>query len=697
MTRQVVAFDTETECFRPGCMAPPIVCISWQRPGFEPQLVHAGGIDDRPALELVENWLTTDTLIVGHNVAYDLAVICAWQPRFIPLVFKAYDEDRVEDTMIRQKLLDIAEGCHRGKLHKFWKDIVQEDGAIVSVEGERWVQHNYGLADLARRGLGRVLEKDEWRLRYGEFKNTPITQWPEGARKYPLEDARATLDIFQVQEVHAEYIEDRFRQAKYAWGLHLTQTWGLRTHGPSVDALEQETKAALANIEDGLKEEGLVRKNDTRDTRKAMARMVAVCKAVGKPIRLTDGGEEKLKKINENGRYVETKEGKPDVVIQVPPDGVHEFLASKGGISLDGDACEECGDDLLGDYAEASSLKKMLANDIPALRAGIIWPVHTSYGIADSGRSTARAPNVQNPKRSGKVYRHGVLKYQLPDVRECWMPRKGNIFAQADFSYMELCTLAQCCIMLFGESELAKTINAGRDPHTEFATSILGISYEEGVARKEDPDDTEFDNARQTAKVALFGLPGGLGIASLVSFARKGYNVILTEDDTPGTGARWLKAAWLDRFPEMRLFFAHCAAAMEENGGKLGVMQLPLSKRFRGGCFYCSMCNNWFQGWASDACKNAVYVVERACYAQPESVLYGSRSVLFCHDEILAEVVDDEHAHDKAVELGRLMVAGASVFLPDVPPRAKPMLAARWSKRAKPVYDSNKRLVPWQP
>lgn len=695
MTRSVVAYDTETECFSPGRMAPALVCISWQRPGFEPQLVHAGGVDDRGALELVESWLTTDTLIVGHNVAFDNAVLCAKWPHLVPLFFKAYDEDRVEDTMLRQKLLDIAEGCHRGKLHKFLKEVVQKDGSLATVEGARWVQHNYGLADLARRGLGRVLEKDEWRLRYGEFKSTPITQWPDGARKYPLEDARATLDIFLQQEVHAEYIEDRFRQARYAWGLHLTQTWGLRTHGPSVDALEQETLAALAAIEDGLKEAGLVRENDSRDTRKAMARMVSVCKAAGKPVRLTDGGEDKLKKI-EDGQYVEKKEGKPDSVFQVPADGIYEFIASKGGISLDGDACEECGDDLLGDYAESSSLKKMLSNDIPALKAGVIFPVHTSYGIADSGRSTARAPNVQNPKRSGAVYRHGKLKYKLPDVRECWMPRSGYIFAQADFSYMELCTLAQCCITLFGESELAKTINAGRDPHTEFASGLLGIPYEEGIVRKEDPDDVEFDNARQTAKVALFGLPGGLGVVSLVSYARKSYNVILTEDDTPRTGAKWLKAAWFDRYPEMRLFFAHCAAAIDPDAGT-GFMQLPFSKRIRGGCFYTAMCNNWFQGWASDACKNAVYVVERACYSEVESVLYGSRPVLFVHDEILAEVLHDDRAHDKAMELGRLMVQAASVFLPDVPPRAKPMLATRWSKRAKPVYDANKRLIPWQP
>ena len=52
----VRVFDTETCLFRPGVMAPELVCCTWQTPGQEPDIVH---VDH--ALPLVTEWLT-DTL-----------------------------------------------------------------------------------------------------------------------------------------------------------------------------------------------------------------------------------------------------------------------------------------------------------------------------------------------------------------------------------------------------------------------------------------------------------------------------------------------------------------------------------------------------------------------------------------------------------------------------------------------------------
>ena len=192
----VLALDTETELFSAGRMCPPLVCISWQRPGFEPQLVHGGGIDDRGALELVETALKNEFL-VGHHIVYDLGVLCAKWPHLVPLVFQAYDEDRITCTKLRQQLLDIAAGEFRGKLQEFSKEVKDDtegaaEGATKTVHGARWVVHNYDLDAVCYRATGRRLEKDVWRLRYAEFKSTPITQWPEGARIYPKEDARAT-------------------------------------------------------------------------------------------------------------------------------------------------------------------------------------------------------------------------------------------------------------------------------------------------------------------------------------------------------------------------------------------------------------------------------------------------------------------------------------------------------------------------
>ncbi|HXB28088.1 MAG TPA: DNA polymerase [Gemmatimonadaceae bacterium] len=272
-------------------------------------------------------------------------------------------------------------------------------------------------------------------------------------------------------------------------------------------------------------------------------------------------------------------------------------------------------------------------------------------------------------------------------IRECFIPRPGKVFAQADFSGLELHTLAQCCVTLFGQSHLAEVLNAGFDAHTAFAASILGISYEEAVARNEAGDEA-VDNARQTAKVANFGFPGGLGAEKLCLFARKTYGVHLTEER-----ARELKAQWLERWPELKLFFQHVGDLVDEDTGEATVHQV-FSNRMRGGCHYTAACNTYFQGLGADAAKRATYIVSRACYAESANVLYGSRICNMIHDELILEVDDDFRAHDKAIELGRLMVAGANEFLPDVPARVKPLLARCWSKKSKPVFKDG-RLVPW--
>lgn len=608
-------------------------------------------------------WLADPSVkLVGHNVAYDVAVMMAEFPSLTDAFFRAYDEGRFADTIIREKLILIAAGRYKGWLN----------------ERHEWVRPRFDLEALAKRHAGIVLEKDTWRLRYGEFidprgrgedlklalrakgldgemTEIPLEHWPEGAVHYPKQDAVATLAVYLSQEDAKEYIPDQDNQVRFALWKHLCSCRGLKTDPERVLRFKRATEEELEEVKERLVEAGLVRPNGTRDTKAAQARMVEVCEREGLPLRKT----------------------KAD------------------GVALDADACEETEDEILIDYANFTTLSAMLNKDVPMLAAGVREPIHTRFDMAESGRTTsssnralgAGTGNLQNLRRGAKKRKDETdeefkaRKKRSGDIRECFVPRPGYVFLQADYEGLELRTLAQACLKLFGRSKLADVLNAGRDPHSEVAAVILRKPYEWVIANKK-----EAANARQTAKVANFGFPGGLGAKKLVLFARKSYGVVLTEAE-----AKDLKKVWLETYPEMHMYFEHMASL-----GERPIVQL-FSNRLRGGCTFCQACNTIFQGLGADASQAAGWLISKACYIDRSSPLYGGRIVNYIHDEFFVEFPDRPDAHEAAMELERLMVEGAKPFIPDVLVSAPPMIMRCWSKEAEPRYDENKRLIPWSP
>lgn len=350
------AFDTETALIRPGCNAPELVCVTYASPGEEPRLLRW---DDARAL--AEAMLEGDEVLVGHNVAYDFAVFAAQWPDLIPAIFAKYERHQVSDTMIRAMLLDTASGKRRG---------FNRDGV--------WYKPTYDLGTLAKRYCDIRLSKpsdedaeDHWRLRYAELRDVPVEAWPVEATSYALEDARATMEVWLAQEPHAEFLEDERRQCKYDFVLKLISTWGLRTSKEAVDRYAEETQKEYDAVLARLIAAGLARKDGSRDTKAAKARMAQVCTEKGLPIRKTKG------------------DGKPNKKTGIPANG----------ICLDADACEATDDEILGDYADFSKLKKVQGTDIPLLYGGVEYPIHTRYGLAETGRTTSRKPNVQNFRR----------------------------------------------------------------------------------------------------------------------------------------------------------------------------------------------------------------------------------------------------------------------------------------------------------
>ncbi len=108
---------------------------------------------------------------------------------------------------------------------------------------------------------------------------------------------------------------------------------------------------------------------------------------------------------------------------------------------------------------------------------------------------------------------------------------------------------------------------------------------------------------------------------------------------------------------------------------------------------FCDGANTLFQGLAADGAKNALFRVAHECYVDQGTALFGTRPVVFVHDEIIAEVPADI-AHEASERLAVVMCQAMAEYVPDVPITAKPALMERWLKAAEPVY-ANGRLVPW--
>jgi len=152
-------------------------------------------------------------------------------------------------------------------------------------------------------------------------------------------------------------------------------------------------------------------------------------------------------------------------------------------------------------------------------------------------------PSFNVLARSGRTSSFGELNAQnLPkddQVRSCFVPSPGHVFIDADYKTIELGTLAQACLSQFKlTSKMAKAINANKDLHRLVAARVLG---------KPEAEITKAE--RNKAKPINFGKPGGMGIETLLTYAKCNYGVRLTRQE-----AEELSNAWLQLFPEMDEF-----------------------------------------------------------------------------------------------------------------------------------------------
>ena len=417
---RVIAFDTETHLIAPGRPTPKVVCFSFAEYRREaipecreadriwrmadpyvikgrelaappPKLV-TGLLTPKLGCEALRGWLLDpDILIVGHNVWFDLGVCISEEPSLLPLVFFALEAGRIVDTMIRQQLIDIADGSLA-----FHYD--EETGEIT--------RSQYHLADLSYRLLRRYLKKeDTWRLRYALLDGVSLTEWPAEAVDYSILDSVVTLDIYNEQDVIAtaptsvmvtmrelalvadgrggaapstEIIINSANQHRAAFALYLQSVYGVRTDGQSVAELKADLEKEFNEKMLALRPSGLFK--------------IAPARALKSGPRK---GQIEPEKVTKNMTEIR---GRTKASLDAL--GIEVRLTDGGDVCADRKALKATKDPMLVALAEVGATMKLLETYIPVLERGARYPINPRYNVlVDTGRTSCSSPNVQNLPR----------------------------------------------------------------------------------------------------------------------------------------------------------------------------------------------------------------------------------------------------------------------------------------------------------
>lgn len=691
----MLTLDTETYRFYPGNMTPKIVCGSWANDKDAGILLRDG------VLDLFEQTLNSSEEICGAHIAYDFGCVAAARPHLLPLIFKAYDENRVFDILVAEALYDI-----------FYGQIFRDPNTHQPFE-----RYSQGMLEERLLGIDRSDEKNgenSWRRRYGELDGVPFAQWPAEARGYPVRDARYAHECATRQKQRPENLHSVPEQVRAAWALHLASVWGIRTDPATVEQVAAEIEtghtAALARFA----AIGFFRPDGSKDTAK-LAQAVA----------LAYGGEGTCDTCGGSGKVPSAKTKKPVNCGTCGATGLNISsvpTTPTGRVLCDRDALQESGDEQLESFAEIGENEKWYSTYLPLIRLGAVVPINAETNVlVATGRTSYRKPNLQNLPRRGRI-------------RETFVPRVGWVLYTVDYGGLELVTLAQTCLWWVGSSKMAEALNAGEDLHAKFGAALLNMPILDFLKLLKARDKVAI-NFRQLAKPANFGFPGGLGADRFVGFARQSYGAKLCElagraekcgvekvhgrDGKPLCSAcrrvaKEMREQWFVQWPEVGQYHEIVASFCDGPlGGRIevcGAEPFPGPGLTRGGVGFCDGANLGFQGNAARGAKHALYNVTRESYIDRSSVLYGSRPLIFVHDEIIGEAREDR-AHEVAHRVSEIMIETMRIYTPDVRVTAPPALMPRWYKGADPVYrcpvHTEKkpddrccpaaRLVPWTP
>lgn len=737
------AFDLETYQVTEHCISPPPVCGAVA--GWEGNQVKGVLLDKEQAYQALLLLLDSDAVIVGLHIAFDLLVMAVYGAtvhgeNIIPKIFRAYLEERIYDVGLAQGLDAIA-GGHFGK---------DPNGAPMYDEKGKLTER-YSLYTCTRQLTGRSNAKanDRWRKSYALLDGIPLAEWPLDAQTYPVDDGCNTFEDCLIQigvlprtdgtRRPNRNLHDLAHQCYKAWALWLGASWGLRTDPVATEELAAAAEAGRsAGLPDFIKV-GFIRP-DGSENQSVVKRAQAIAYGCSGTCEVCNG----------TSKVKSPKSGNPIVCVDCSGTGLD--LSSgpvpmtdpsakfpKGQVKIGRDELTESGDELLMNYAQYQEDDKIIDTYVPFLRKGYDAPICLRPNpLLTTGRVSYDGPVQLLPKTLSARLLVALARRgsKVIGVRDCIVPPPGWIIYSIDYVGGELVTHAESCLKIVGFSKMGEALNAGMDVHSDFAADLLGIPY-----KSFDKKNKRHNAIRGVGKVENFGNGGGMSAPTMVRQQRK------QGPDTPCEGGpsmisdgkggfiegykglrfcvmvrnakscgdekitEWkdraipplcracvevadeLREAWFRKWPENRPYFKHVSAVTEH----IGEIVQHYSNRVRGGVKFTEAANGYFQSLLADIAGRAQCRVSYEQYCDPSSVLYGSRSVVFAHDELLG-VCREEVGHEVAMRVGEIML---EEFRKGCPNHAKackvaPALMKRWYKAAEDVWVDG-RLVPWEP
>ena len=701
----VLAYDTETELIQEGQTPPMAVAMVHGNAGscyvIHPDDMRSFVTNHRQCMWVCHNavfdfWVTQQHLSGGsaESTWWEIAA-----------------EGRLCCTMIFNQLIGLAKN---------------DDEPI-----------NKGLGYLASSWCGITLDKDDpYRLRYGELIGMSVEEWEDvdqGFWEYGLLDPIATLQLYQAQCEAARRLSAPFKHHKLLpqhEQLYGPLTATLQTRGAiALDAVSRGgvciDTAYAGQVKDDIAE---VVTAAVADLKHLMGASVFHRKASGE-LSLTPAGAPRRNSKLIKGKLAEiAHQANPPVVPTINKDGLVTDSVKfwKDHKDLDPIVDTYCL------FMEQTKLMQFFKS----LNADKIFPKYRP--MVRTGRTSCSKPNLQQLPRDSKF-------------REMIVPKKDHYLLQVDYSVLELRTLAQVCINLFGKSKMAELFHEGQDLHRYTAAMMLGVTMEQFGDL--DPDDQK--TARQKAKAINFGVPGGMGAKSLSSHAKAAYGVDMMEeeaktlkdqliyrtypelseyleDDRKQNLANNLECTrvvvddsfpgWNDRMDAERIVAGH----EESYGGRKysaedkGQMWKRLSEINESHRLQDILLNRVA---GIDAIRKIFFgptvtlsgrIRGHVNFMQTKNTPFqglaadGNKLAIFnlikkgydicgfVHDEVMVNIPKDCDLNDAVEEVQRIMCESMQEFTPDVPIQTSSLLADRWYKDVddQPV-DTAGRIVPY--